>query len=85
MIQSILNQLKGRAAEIDRMKTRAALRRLRTEPAPAMAADYVIRIPRGVRLHQVADFAAGINHKLELAGDGRELRLVPREAEEAVR
>jgi hypothetical protein len=39
----------------------------------------LIEVPRSVRLHQIADFAADTGCKLCLVANGKRLRLVPRE------
>ena len=71
-----------RAALAGRQATRPASQPAAAQrPPPAQPQTYLIEVPRDVRLYQIADFAAGISHRLHLAGEGRRLRLVPIKSE----
>ncbi|MFP4063639.1 MAG: hypothetical protein ACLFQ1_11745 [Halochromatium sp.] len=58
---------------------RRAFRRAQRQDAAQQ--PYLLELPSGFRLHQLADMATRSGHRLEVTAEGRRLRLVPIQAE----
>jgi hypothetical protein len=65
---------------IDQLRAWRATRRAlaKAQAAARQQEPLLVEVPRSVRLHQIADFAADAGCKLCLVGNGKRLRLVPR-------
>ncbi|MEA3641867.1 MAG: hypothetical protein VBE63_18300 [Lamprobacter sp.] len=66
-------------AVFERLEQRRAF--LQAQREAASNQPYLLELPRGFRLHELADMATRTGHKLVPVGEGRRLRLVPIQTE----